>query len=165
MEEKAFQISKTALQKLVVKAYNLSRDIPKNYPTVDEIDTLLESEEYKEPQIKEDAFKLFVLCIISGYPRDYVWHKLYPGHKHINSANLIFYLFTPVTGSAALQNHCNIWEDNMSEEEKTDRQAAFEYIQSIVMDQSMYVIYDDDKLGFKKTKEPTSATFAKRNEG
>lgn len=165
MEEKAFQISKSALQKLVVKAYNLSRDVLTNYPTVDEIDNLLESEEFKEPQVKEDAFKLFVLCIIAGYSRDYVWHKLYPGHKHINSANLIFYLFTPVTGNAALQNHCNIWEDNMDEDEKTDRQSAFEYIQSIIMDRSMYVIYDDVKTGSKKTRAAASANLISQGAG
>ena len=159
MEEKAFQISKTALQKLVVKAYNLSREPLTHYPTVDEVDELLESEEFKEPQIKEDTFKLFVLCIIAGYSKDYVWHKLHPGHKHINSANLIYYLFTPVTGNAALQNHSNVWPENMSEEEKTDRQSAFEYIQSIVMDPNMYVIFDDGKTGSKKTKSVIPATL------
>ena len=160
MNEAPVQISQTALQKLVVKAYNLSRDVPKEYPTVSDIDSLLESEEFKEPQIKEDAFKLFVLCIISGYPRDYVWHKLHPGHKHVNAANLIYYLFTPVTGNAGLQNHCNVWEENADEEEKTDRQAAFEYIQSIIMDRNIYMIFDDGKPGSKKNRAITSVTMA-----
>ena len=160
MNEVPFQISKKALQKLVVKAYNLSKDAPAEYPTVDEIDSLLESAEFQRPQIKEDVFKLFVLCIISGYPRDYVWHKLNPGHRHVTSANLIYYLFTPVTGKAALQNHSNVWDEDADDEEKTDRQSAFEYIQSLIMDHSLYVVNDDTKAGSKKKSGSRSDSVA-----
>ena len=49
MNEVPFQISKKALQKLVVKAYNLSKDAPAEYPTVDEIDSLLTSAVFSRP--------------------------------------------------------------------------------------------------------------------
>lgn len=159
MNQTPVQISKKALQVLVMKAYNLSREAPKEYPTVDEIDSLLESEEFQEEQIKEDAFKLFVLCIISGYPRDYVWHRLHPGHQRANAANLIYYLFTPVTGKASLQNHSNVWDEDADEEEQTDRQSAFEYIQSIVMDENLYQIQEEPKTGSGKTGNADSATI------
>ncbi|MDY6279743.1 MAG: hypothetical protein SPL63_06450, partial [Roseburia faecis] len=55
-------------------------------------------------------------------------------------SNIVLYLLTPLDGEDALELHCGIWEPDMDEQTKEDRQAAFEYMQSIVLDPTIYLI-------------------------
>ena len=163
--QKPFQVSKTSLQKLLCKAYNLSKELPTDYPTVEDIDDLLESEEYNDPQIQEDTFKCFVLCLMYGFTRDKAWHEAHPKHRHITVPNMMQYIFTPLTGKESLELHTNVWGGDASIEEQEDRQAAFEYMQSIIMDTSLYVVVDDiEKSGSgKKTKKKKGTMETEEN--
>ena len=134
------EVSWEALKKLVTKAYPISKKLPARYPTVQEIDAFLESKEYQEDQIREDAFKFFVMCLIYGFTRDRAWHAANPGKRYITSENMIYYIMNPLTGEKSLKPHVGIWRKETPEAKKEDIQAAFEYMQSIVMDTSLYVI-------------------------
>lgn len=150
----AFPVSKTSLEKTLYKAYQITKEPLSFYPTVEMIDEFLESEEFKEIRVQEDLFKFFVLCIISGFTRDKLWHKAHPDHRHITFNNLYLYLTTPLEGEDAYSLHAGVWSAIATEEEKEDRQAAFEYMQSIIMDTSMFVIVDDvQERKYKKRKK------------
>lgn len=142
----AYPISRDMMDKLLIKAYNITKTPLPYYPTVEMLDDLLESEQFQEdPWVREDSFKLFVLCVASGFSKDTVWHKENPGHKHITADNIYTYVTTPCTGEDASTCHSNVWENGASDEAKEDRQAAFEYMQSIITDTSIFRITDKKK--------------------
>lgn len=129
-------------QQIAVKAYNATRDlIPADYPTVSEIDSILDSEEFKTQDFfKMDILKFFVMFELFGFRKDALWHEHHPGHRYPSRSNIVLYLLTPLDGEDALELHCGIWEPDMDEQVKEDRQAAFEYMQSIVLDPTIYLI-------------------------
>ena len=147
--KKPIPVSYEALKKLVKKAYKLTTDVPAYYPTVEEIDDLLVSREFQEVQVREDAFKFFVMHIIYGFTRDKVWHKNNPGKRYITADNMIHYLLSPVKNDASM--HINVWNPDDDDELKENRQAAFEYMQSIIMDESMFHI--ETASSAKKTEK------------
>jgi len=138
------KISYDALKKLVMKGYSISKEnLPAYYPTIDDVDELLESKEFEDFQLREDAYKFFVMYLCCGFARDLAWHAKYPGHRYVTADNLIAYIMTPLTGDAALTPHVNTWDADTSEDEQEDRQALFEYLQGIVLDKRLYSIDKD----------------------
>lgn len=138
-----YPITKTNLDKMLIKAYNITKEPRDYYPTVDSIDDLLESDPFlRSSWVREDTFKLFIMCLVWGFSRDKVWHAANPGYSKASAQNLLKYVMTPYAGDDSDSLHVNVWDENASEETKEDRQAAFEYMQSIVMDKSIYQIVD-----------------------
>lgn len=129
-------------QQIAVKAYNATRDlIPVDYPTVSEVDTILDSEEFKTQDIfKMDILKFFAMFELFGFRKDLLWHEHHPGHRYPSRDNVVLYLLTPLEGDDAIELHCGIWDPDTDEQTKEDRQAAFEYMQSIMLDPGIYKI-------------------------
>ena len=129
-------------QQIAVKAYNATRDlIPVDYPTVSEIDTILDSEEFET----QDIFKMVILMLCAmfelfGFRKDLLWHEHHPGHRYPSRDNVVLYLLTPLEGDDAVELHCGIWNPDTDEQTKEDRQSAFEYMQSIMLDPEIYEI-------------------------
>lgn len=141
-----YQVSREDMTKMLIKAYNITKEPRDYYPTVDEIDDLLESEPFQRSMwVREDAFKLFVMCIVWGFTRDKAWHAANPGFKKATSETLYKYVTTPYTGEDAYTCHVGVWNEDDSDELKEDRQSAFEYMQSIILDESIYQIVDEKK--------------------
>ena len=141
MSANALEISYPALKKLVLKAYQICNGIPKNYPTVELIDAILDNKLFDSSvQYKEDVFKYCVRFLCYSFNTDDKWHSVYSGYKEPTADNLLKYLYTPLGKSHGFEPHIGIWDTHSSDEEKEDRQAAFEYMQSIVMDQTLYLV-------------------------
>lgn len=141
-----FPVARAALDKILTKAYNISKEPMPFYPTVEELDDLVESEQFLfDPWVREESFKMFVLCILNGFTRDKLWHKENPGKRHVTIQNLYDYLVTPCISEDAYIPHTGAWKDSAGDEEKEDRQAAFEYMQSLILDESYYTIVDNRK--------------------
>ena len=129
-------------KQIAVKAYNATRDlIPVDYPSVSEIDAILDSEEFKTQDIfKMDIFKFFAMFELFGFRSDQLWHEHHPGHRYPSRDNVALYLLTPLNGDDAVELHCGIWGPDTDEQTKEDRQSAFEYMQSIMLDPEIYEI-------------------------
>lgn len=141
-----YPISRDGLKKILVKAYNITKQPRDFYPKIEDIDDLLESEPFQRSSwVREDAFKLFILCIVWGFRRDRLWHDANPGHTRATADNLYTYVTTPYTGEDSYELHVGVWDDSVPEDIREDRQAAFEYMQSIITDESIYQIVDTDK--------------------
>lgn len=139
-EPKPFEISGKALKKLVMKVYKNSDTLPKFFPTVEEIDSLIESKLFDERQIKEDVFKYFVACLVYGFSRDRAWHEENPGYDEPTPENIIQYISTPLEGERSIEPHVMIWQEDTVLREKEDVQSAFEYLQWVLFDQKLYLI-------------------------
>ena len=141
MEQQPIIIAESALRKLVLKAYRLPDKIPMDFPTVEDLDDFLESDGFKsDPSVRESVFKFLIRYVVACFSSDRRWHEEYPGFGYVTDTNLLKYVTTPLRGKAAIYPHCGIWTNDMSEKEKEDRQAAIEYMQSIILDESLYVI-------------------------
>ena len=140
MAEKPFPISYEQLKKLVLKAYQISKTLPNYYPSVEEIDEFLESPDFEEDQFREDFYKFCVRYVVYGFIRDEKWHNRHKLHRYVTAPNIISYMLTPLDGPESLKPHCKIWPVTMDKEGREDRQAAFEYMQSIIADQNLYPI-------------------------
>ena len=111
-----------------------------SYPTVDEIDEALEYYEKGELQW-EHLFGYFIWCVSFAYGRDKAWAKKYGAYNNTIEQEIRFVLTDYYDPDIGPENHANVWIEEEDEEEMEDRQAAFEYMQSILMDDS-YFIYD-----------------------
>lgn len=138
-----YPILRQTLERTLIKAYNISKNTLPFYPTVDEIDDLLESDQFLyDPWVREDTFKMFVLCIISGFTKDKAWHTRNPGKRHVTMGNLYAYLTTPYDGKDSYIPHINIWNSTADDDTKEDMQAAFDYMQSVILDPAYFTIVD-----------------------
>ena len=134
MSEK-IDISYSALKKLVLKAYQICNGIPSRYPTVELLDEMIDNRLYNtSEQYREDVYKYCIRYLTYGFDTDKKWHKYYPNHKEPTAENLLKYLYTPLEKIYGYEPHAGVWDSTASEEEQEDRQAAFEYMQSIIMD-------------------------------
>ena len=75
-----------------------------------------------------------------GIRKDLLWHEHHPGHRYPSRDNVVLYLLTPLEGDDAIELHCGIWDPDTDEQTKEDRQSAFEYMQSIMLDPEIYEI-------------------------
>ena len=140
MSEK-IDISYSALKKLVLKAYQICNGIPSRYPTVELLDEMIDNRLYNtSEQYREDVYKYCIRYLTYGFDTDKKWHKYYPNHKEPTAENLLKYLYTPLEKIHGYEPHAGVWDSTASEEEQEDRRAAFEYMQSIIMDKNIYTI-------------------------
>lgn len=141
-----YYISYYAFRRLVLKAARMAAGkIPAYYPDVSAVDELMGFHESNDKKFREDVLKYFVLCLVYGFDKDYKWHALHPKKNELNADNIIAYIFTPYEGDDAVEPHVNIWKANAAPEEKENRQAAFEYIQGLLMDPELFVIKKEIK--------------------
>lgn len=141
-----YPIARADLDRMLIKAYNITREPRDYYPTVEDIDDLIESEPFQRSVwVREDAFKLFIMCTVWGFRKDDLWHKAHPGSRKATAENIMRYITTPYTGDDSDVCHVGVWDESASDELKEDRQAAFEYMQFIIMDPSVYVIVSEKK--------------------
>lgn len=139
------KISRLELERLLSKAYNITKEPRDYYPTVESIDDLIESEPFQTSVwVREDTFKLFIMCLVWGFSRDEAWHRANPEFQRATPKNLYAYITTPYEGEDAYSCHVGVWDEGASDELKEDRQAAFEYMQSLIMDESMYIIVEEN---------------------
>lgn len=139
--EGPYEVSYRALRRLAIKTAKIAAGkLPAYYPDVNEIDTIISIREFGEKQFREEALKYFVACMTYGFSRDNKWHDRYPKKRTLNADNILFYLFTPYDGEDAVVPHINIWDESVPMAERENRQAAFEYMQGIIMDPEIYLI-------------------------
>lgn len=143
MRSKPLKINESAFHKLVLKIHNQVNENPvfepDYYPTVNDLDSIMESNEFAEdPSIQEDFLKYMLVCTIPAFNTDRIWHKEHPGHKEGSVENLIYFLKTPVEGENALRPHVGLWSPDMDQSEKEDIQAAFEYMQSLIFSPDLF---------------------------
>lgn len=140
--QEPYIISYKMFRKLAIKALKVTAEkLPEYFPTVEEIDFLLESKEFVQVQLKEEVYKYLIMCIAYGFARDEQWHEKNPGKREKNADNFILYLTTPLKD--VIEPHVNIWRNDELYLEKENRQAAFEYMQSIILDPLMYLVIKD----------------------
>lgn len=131
-------IAMKPFRRMVTKAARL-KELPGGYPTVDDVDELINQESFQELRYREDIFAYFAICVAMGFSSDEKWHMLHPKQRTICPDNVVEYIFTPYDGEDALLPHVGIWKVTDSKQVKEDIQAAFEYMQGILMDPEMYV--------------------------
>ena len=121
------EISRKEYKRFLIRAAREAEcGLPVHYPDIAEIDSLIEDPAFSEVKFRKDVL------------RDKKWHELHPGRENMSVANLMEYLMTPMEG--CLELHVGIWSEKADEQEKEDRQAAFEYMQSLITDQSLFQI-------------------------
>ncbi len=133
-------VSSSVLKKLLLKAYANTESVPKYYPNVDTIDEWLYGSDYQTQEMRENTLKVIFSYLCYGFRFDRRWHEIYPEYAEPTANNIIRYLFTPLTGEDALNMHVGIWTNRHSDEEIEDRQAAFEYMQSIITDPTIMTL-------------------------
>ena len=133
-------ITPTDLDRIVVKAYRATKlgKMPDEYPTVDDIDALLDSPEFmNDMALRKNVIQAFIIMIMYGFDKDKLWHEKNPGKEEATPENLKAYLFNPIRTTEC---HAGVWLPETSWREKDSRQASFDYIQSILTDPSIMQI-------------------------
>lgn len=133
------EISRKEYKRFLIRAAREAEcGLPVHYPDIAEIDSLIEDPAFSEVKFRKDVLFYFSAAMVYGFFRDKKWHELHPGRENMSVANLMEYLMTPMEG--CLELHVGIWSEKADEQEKEDRQAAFEYMQSLITDQSLFQI-------------------------
>lgn len=132
-------ISQKEYNRFLIRAAREAKfGLPVHYPDIDEIDALVDDPAFSEVKFRKDVLFYFSAVMVYGFFRDKKWHEMHPEKETMSVANLLEYLMTPIEGY--LEPHVGIWSDRADEQEKEDRQAAFEYMQSLICDRALFNI-------------------------
>ena len=138
MRNNKLKVTKEELQKILEKVRPITKEIPSFYPSVEQLDELLSSEEFKDQRVKEEILKYFVYCLTCAFDKDDDWHKNNPGKTRRTTDNLEKYLRTCVSKKSSVIPHVGLWSEKANTEEREDIQAAFEYIYEILFSGEYY---------------------------
>ena len=114
------------------------------YPTIDEIEEHINDPLFLKCTNEKEIAKYFIWNVISLFDRDKLWHDEHPGHSENTIENNIKFLFTPVKAVTGL--HTNAWAPVDDDETKEDKEAAFDYIQDMILSGDIFNIKEDESI-------------------
>lgn len=89
-------IAMKPFRRMVTKAARL-KELPGGYPTVDDVDELINQESFQELRYREDIFAYFAICVAMGFSSDEKWHMLHPKQRTICPDNVVEYILRHMT--------------------------------------------------------------------
>ena len=132
-----YNVPENDFKRFLIRASKEAKNgLPDHFPDISEIDDIIGDELFEtEMLFRKDVLFYFVSCMIYGFFRDRKWHELHPECCTMSLRNLVSYLFTPCD---ELEPHIGIWTEKAAWKVMEDRQAAFEYMQGIILNTDIY---------------------------